>query len=468
MQQTIPILGPHVQDRSINVNGQETINFYVAPQLPGAKTPIALYSTPGLRTKNTAGNGACRSNFVEFGGKGYAVFGNKFVSVDTSYIVAEIGTLNTSSGRCTIVSGRNYIVVVDGSDGWHYNGTTFAQISSGNFPSNCTHIAYMDGYFLANDSTTDQWAISSNEDPTTWGATDVANAEKRQDNITCIATSQSQVYLIGPITCEVHANTGNADFPFQRYPNGVLDYGIRSPYSAARCKLGVVYYSATEEGAGQIVLVNGIQAQVISQDSLQWELKDLSDGTDAYAFCYMQAGKTFYQITFPQADKTFCIDVENGNWFRKKSLNTGRHRVSGHGYINGQNMCGDYSNNNVYKLDLEYFKDGNDLINRERKTQVIHSNRNKLRITRIEIETEAGTHSDPTADPQLLLRYSKDGGKSWSNWISRSMGTRGSYKTRTIFRLGIVGRDIVFHFMCSADMEVNIVGGYAQVEELRS
>ena len=467
MIETIPILGPQAKERSVIVNGQETINMYVGTQQPGAKSPIALYSTPGLRAKNTAGNGACRSDFIEFNGKSYAVYGNKFISVDTSYITSEIGTLNTSSGRCIIVAGRNHIVVVDGTDGWHYNGSSFTQIAS-NFPSNCTHIAYIDGYFVANDSTSDQWAISANEDPATWGALDVTNAEKRADNVMCIITTKSQVYAIGSLTCEAYSNTGNADFPFQRYPNGVLDFGIRAPYSAARSSKGIVYYSSTEEGAGQIIILNGLQAQAISNESLQWELRDLSDDTDAFAFCYQQAGKLFYQITFPAGDRTYCIDLDTGNWFRKKSLNIGKHRAAGHGYLSGEHIAGDYSNDTVYKLDLDYYKDGDQLIDRERITQIIHKDRRRLQIHAIDIEVESGTASDPTADPQLLLRFSKNGGKTWSNWISRSIGKQGEYNARAIYRLGIIGRAIVLHFKCSEDIEFNVAAGYMDIEVLNS
>lgn len=469
MIQTIPILGPHLKERSIVVNNQHLFNMYVGNQLPGAKTPISLYSTPGLPYKNMAGNGACRSNYIEFKGKSYGVNGNKFVSVDTSFITSQIGTLNTSIGRCSIVSGRDYIIIVDGTDGWSYDGTTFLQITSGNFPSNCTHVIYLDGYFIANDSKSDEWAISGLENPTAWNSGDTASGEKRPDNITSIGTIQSQVYLVGPLTCEVWSNTGGGDFPFTRYPNGVLDYGIRSPYSLVRSRYGIIYYARTEEGAGQIVLVNGLSSQSISPDSLNWEISELSDDTDAYSFVYQKAGKTFYQITFPSSKRTYLLDLDNPtNWSRLRSLNTERHRAAGYGYLNGVSLCGDFSNNNIYELSFDSFKDNNDLIRRERITQVISSNRRNLLISYLEIEVEAGTSSDPNADPKILMRYSTDGGKTWSHWLDRPIGGQGEYDNLAIYRVGILGRDIQIWTRCSEDLDFTMVNAYMKIEELGS
>jgi len=432
----------------------------------GAKTKIAMHATPGLNKKVEAGNGGGRSNFEKFGAAVYGVVGDKFVCIDVNYSVTEIGTIATSAGRVVMAAGRTYIAAADGTNMYHYNGTVMGTVTSTSAPSNTTHVKYMDGYFIGNDSTSDEWAISSLEDPTTWSAVDRANAEKRADNITAIETKGSQLYLLGPESTEVWRNTGNADFPYIRYPNGVLEDGVHAPYSVARSKFGIVYYSTTIEGDGQILIVNGIQSKTISTESLQWEIRTFAENTDAFAFCYAQAGRTFYQITFPSADRTYCIDLESGFWFRKKSLTIGRHKVAGHGYLGGQHIVSDYANTNIYKLDLDYFKDGDDLINRERVTQVLHKDRRRIQIHALEVEVEAGTATG-TDEGFLLLRYSKNGGKSWSTWMARSMGKIGEYGKRTIWRSFPEGRDWVFHIKCSVNAPFNLVGAYADLEVLR-
>ncbi len=71
-------------------------------------------------------------------------------------------------------------------------------------------------------------------------------------------------------------------------------------------------------------------------------------------------------------------------------------------------------------------------------------------------------------DPQITMRYSDDGGKTWSNTFSRSMGRMGEYSARIYWnRLG-TGRDRVFEFTGSDAVKVVLTGASFDAEILDS
>lgn len=61
-------------------------------------------------------------------------------------------------------------------------------------------------------------------------------------------------------------------------------------------------------------------------------------------------------------------------------------------------------------------------------------------------------------DPRVQCRWSDDGGKTWSNWINRSVGKTGEYnKLVQYFRLGY-SRNRVFHIRYTEDTQFQISG----------
>jgi len=60
------------------------------------------------------------------------------------------------------------------------------------------------------------------------------------------------------------------------------------------------------------------------------------------------------------------------------------------------------------------------------------------------------------------LSYSNDGGKTWGNWIARSVGKVGEYFPRLLWtRLGMA-RDRVWRLRYSGNTAFNIVSGVAR------
>ena len=185
MRRTIPLAGNHGIARSTMESNQITLNLYPEITKDG-KAPVPLYRCPGL-TSSVDLTGVQRSNGALYDGKIFFVAGSKLYSIDINDAVVGIGTLNTTSGRVSIIEGQTYLMIVDGSDGYTWDGTTFSAISDVHFPTKQTpaltvdHVTYKDGFFCVVVKDTGDFYVSALEDPTSWEVLDFESAEGRPD-----------------------------------------------------------------------------------------------------------------------------------------------------------------------------------------------------------------------------------------------------------------------------------------------
>jgi len=66
----------------------------------------------------------------------------------------------------------------------------------------------------------------------------------------------------------------------------------------------------------------------------------------------------------------------------------------------------------------------------------------------------------PETDPQVMIRWSNDWGRTWSNEYQRSMGKLGEYTKRIIKRGCGIARQRVFEVSGSASVTTVINGCY--------
>lgn len=470
MRLTVPFAGPGVGSRSVTVDPQKTVNLYPQVEGQGAKTNLTLYGTPGLSLVAAAGVGPHRSNIAQLGARGYFVSGGSLLNIDANDVLATLGSLNTVGGRCSIAAGRDHVMVVDGVNGYTYDGSTFAQIADADFPNGATHVTYLDGYFIVNTGSDDRFFISGLEDPTAWAALDFGTAESDPDNILALISNHRDLYLLGRQTTEVYFNSGNLDFPFEVYPNGVMEWGIMAPHSLARVQ-GQIFFLARTEGGGPLVVhVSGFQGRVIST----WQLGDVMRGfsslVDATGIAYEIGNNSFYELTFPAGNRTFVYHLEQNTWHELESYDIGRHRVATYGFFNNRHLAGDYTNGNLYELDYDTFTENGAVLRRSRRTQVFHRDRLRMQVHELEVEFEPGVGltSGQGSDPQAMLRYSHDGGRTWSAELWRPIGKKGKYLNRSVWRQLGVARQFVFELAVSDPVKVAVVSGYLDLEVLNA
>lgn len=74
---------------------------------------------------------------------------------------------------------------------------------------------------------------------------------------------------------------------------------------------------------------------------------------------------------------------------------------------------------------------------------------------------------EPVSDPQIMLRWSDDGGKTWSNWLTASIGKIGEFnKLIKFYRLG-QSRNRVYHVRFTEAVKCNLMGARLEVSKGR-
>lgn len=430
----IPIVGPsyHLKDWSIDC--QRTLNLY--PQVvESGNTPqvSALLPTPGLLKKYEL-TGQIRGMYA-LADRVLIVSGQKLYSINKSNEVKELGEV-TGVNRVYFADDSVQVMIVS-NNAYAYKIKTneLAQIKSSEF-FGASDTTFLDSRFIwvVPKSGRIQWSELLS---TTTTALSFATAEYKSDDLVRAIANNGQLWLIGEKTVEIWGSTGDKDLPFARMSGAVISVGCAAKDSVCQFGSDLIWLTKTDLGQGQIVMTQGYQAQRISNHAIESEINSYSNISDAYSFAYQEDGHAFYLISFPSAKKTWCYDSITNMWHERSFYNPNtylheHHRASAHCFFNDMQLVGDRQNGKVYQLTRNSQTDDGQIIMRERVTPVINPHNLRLIFDELEIKLQAG--QDNNSNPLLMLDWSDDSGRTWSNSRQESIGGAGEYKKRVIFR----------------------------------
>lgn len=462
----IPFVGPSYQARSLNADAQRSLNVYLETDATSDRAPLALYGRPGLTLEATVGSGPQRKSIV-MGNDAYVVSGNEVYRVDTAFTATLLGTILTSSGPVSMTHNGTEVLILDGVGGWLATYPALAQITDPDFPNGVTQCVCVDGYFLVAGDGTDQ--IYCNETPragAAWSGTDFASAEGAPDNTIALIDNHREVWPMGSRSAEVWNDTGNPDFPFERITNVFIERGIAAPFSLAKLDSTIYWLGRDENGSGVVFKAEGYTPVRISTHAVEKAISGYVQ-SDAQAFCFQMEGHSFYVLTFPSSDWTWVYDIATQQWFewvwRDPSVNTlHRWRPNSYMYFNDQHIVGDWENGKLYSLSPDVYQDNGDpmLCLRTCQTQNAEGKRLFYRSMQVDMETGTGGLSGGT----LMLRYSNDGGHTWSGIKEKAVGSSGEYGARARFGPSGSARNRVWELSRTDNFKFAVFGAFAEVE----
>ena len=463
-----PILGSSYVARSVNAADSRMVNLFPEIIAEGGKEPAFLNRAPGLKLKVSVGTGPIRGMW-SFNNTLYVVSGDKLFKVNTNYVVTLIGTV-ANSGPVSMADNGTQLFVACNGPSFIYNSTTnaFQQITDTDFPGAVT-VAYLDGYFVFNEPNSQKIWITSLLDGLSIDALDFASAEGSPDGVVGIIADHRELWVFGTNSVEVWYNSGNADFPLTRIQGAFNELGCAAPYSIAKMDNGLFWLGKDARGQGIVYRANGYTGQRISTHAVEWQIQQYNDMSDAIAYTYQQDGHSFYVLIFPSANTTWVYDVATQTWHERAGFANGaftRHRSNCQAFFKNDVLVGDYENSNVYAFDLDDFSDNNGIQKWLRSWRALPTGQNNLTRTahhslQLDLETGVGLNLGQGNDPQVMLRWSDDGGHTWSNehWVS--IGKIGEYYRRAIWRrLGMTMklRDRVYEISGTDPVKIAIMG----------
>ena len=319
----------------------------------------------------------------------------------------------------------------------------------------------VDNYFVYNRPDTQQFGASAALSPIS-AALSFASKDGAPDDLVSLIVDHREVYLLGEVSSEVWIDAGTSPFPFQRIPGTSTQHGIAAKFSVARLGNSFAYLSRNIRGQAQIVQMNGYVPTRISTHAVENSLTN-QVVSNAVAWTYQLEGHEVYVISFPSINLTWAYDVASGMWHKwLYTNNLGQYeRARGNCCVQFQGlvMVGDYANGKIYKLDpLNYTDDGQHVRRLRRAPHLVADfQREYFDELQIQFQPGVGLPTGQGENPQAMLRWSDNGGSTWSNEHWTSIGLIGKYANRAIWRRLGTARDRVFEVSISDPVKAVII-----------
>lgn len=438
----IPFATQAYSSRSLPIAAQRCVNAYAEAQAQDAKTPVAVFASPGIHTHVTLGNGPIRG-MLAMGDYLYVVSAGGLWRIAEDESTLLLGTGITGLGVVSMAGSGTEVVVVNGTNGYVYetSGGTFAQIADGDFNAANT-VTFFDGYFVFDWAGTNKFFSSDFGDATSYDPLMFASADVQPDLVLGVINHHETLHIFGEESIELWFNAGAVDFPFQRYDATVIERGCGAASTIVK-EDNALFFLGDDH---VFYRLSGVTPVRVSTHALEqaWAGYDAVD--DAFAFSVRHEGHKFVTITFPTGNATFVYDVATGLWHERATFDASggmnRWRVNCTAHAFEKTFVGDGSSGRIGHVHSNVYTEFDDElgIHVVLSSPPIHQDRKRVFMSRFELdmETGVGLTTGQGNDPQVMLRWSDDGGRTFSGLqLWNSFGKLGEYSKRVRWmRLG--------------------------------
>ncbi len=501
----IPFTGGSYISRSLSMDSEVCINYYpeagkAIDQSVISKSRAALYPTEGLITKVTISNSSSVRGMLSYNERVYAVIDNDFYE----FVQSADGTTLTGTLRGSLPVGSqtgpvkmitngslgNQIMIVDGTNKYYFDTLvyTFAAIDDDGLGLQTNYVTYLDGYAILPQKDTNQWFITGLSedfqlpDFSVIDPLDFASTTTKADVIIAAETLGQYVYLFTETGAEVVFNAGTTaldgtetQFPFAKVTQLSLEQGLAAPFSLAKGDNTLFFLSASDRGAGYVCRIDGQTPSIISTTAINNQIDNYSTISDAIGFVYQNNGHEFYVLTFPTADRTWVYDISTKTWHERRSayekspstgIIQGRFRANCYAKLNGVHYVGDYQSGKIFQMTDTAYDEAGTTITRIRACPHMSEKQQRISVYSLELDVSRGIGiiSGQGSDPGIILEVSRDGGRTFIDKGSESMGVMGEYQKRCRWNLLGQARDWVFRITVTDPIEHVIMGAFALVE----
>jgi len=305
--------------------------------------------------------------------------------------------------------------------------------------------------------------------PLVFNALDFASADGSPDGVVAINVDHRQMWVFGTDSTEVWYNAGLANFPLTNIQGAFNEIGCVAAFSVAKLDNTLFWLGTDARGQGIVYRAQGYAAARVSTHAIEYAIAQYGNISDALAYTYQEEGHSFYVLTFPSANATWVYDVATQAWHERAGFVNGnftRHRSNCQCNFGGNIIVGDFENGNIYTLDLGVYADNGQPQKWLRSWRALPTGQNNLKRTaqhtlQLECESGTGLNDGQGSDPAVMLRWSDDGGHTWSNEHWSYMGKIGQYYKRVFWRrLGMTLklRDRVYEISGTDPIKIDITG----------
>ena len=506
-QNLIPLTGGAYKARSINAVDSvcENLIIELIPQEQDAPTPTLLFNREGKRPLSSPPvQGVGRGVFTTSDGALYAAVGSNFYAIGVDWNWTLLGAISNLLTPVSLSDNGVNAVAVDGTTAG-YTITLGTNIFSSIDDPTGTFVGsiradYSDTYLaFAAPNTNEIYLTLSNQ--INFNVLVQANKDSTPDNIVTFAFNIRQLWLIGEKGTEIWYLAGSTPFPYQEWPNIFVPYGCASPYSLVQADIDLYWISQNEQGQAIAVKTHGYTVEAISTRALEYLWSTYPTVSDCIGSTFQQSGHTYIIFNFPTADATLAYDLSTKQWHKRTYCDHNgvlhREKTSFYASVgpNGgypKTIVGqDWATGQLYALDPEYYTDnGMPIIF---KKTFPHQIMDMKEITHVSFVADFETGQIPNTEetpvftfgsawsngfsnafgpvvsgfnqnlgPALCMRYSNDGGNTWSNYRQKNLVGSGYYRSMMRWRGLGMARDRIYELLWAFPGKSALQGAYLE------
>lgn len=477
-----PIFTSFYSDRSRSGNTDLCINLFPEHE-DGPKGPEvgALINLPGYTKVASIGPGPIRAGWVANDGMLYLVSGANVYKVDRKFNATLLGSMATNTGPVSIVDSPTQVLFVDGENAWMWPiaGPELLPVLPNTVTSlvNPSCAAYQDGFALVNSGGSNLIYQSQYNDLSAYSAPTGAGGSTANDAfiqgnpnpVVAMIDLRRELWVFKRDAAEVWVNQGATGFAFAALQGVYIEHGCIAPGSLRSIGSQLMWLGGDEHGGAMVYMTAGYQAKPIAPPALAALFQGFDTVEDAHAFAQQIDGHWFYVLTFPSADCTYVYDLASDKWTQRASWINGefhRDRANCSFFYHGRAYVGDYQNGNVYYLDPNNYTDNGSPRKWLRSWRALTPDAPSgmpMSFDQLRILMETGITPSPDSNPIVQLRWSDDGGYTWTPYFQMTAGQIGQASWRVEQnRLGSTkigtGLDRIFEISGDDPIRISITG----------
>jgi hypothetical protein len=339
------------------------------------------------------------------------------------------------------------------------------QISDANFPYGTQSITTLDTRFIAPQPGTRNFLVSNQLAGANWSPNLFGAKENYSSLLIAVDVLNGALIFWGGTDMEFWQDVGASPMPYQIINGATQTWGLAALYSRAYVDNTIFFLGQNPQGGVQVMRLNGYTPAPISTSDISDIISGFHIYSDAVALTYMTDGHPMYQLTFPNAQRSFLYDASTKMW---SEVQTGvalsaRHAANLGIVFNSRNYICDSFSSNIYQLDSGTYTDAGTTIKREVASRHIRQSGNEFSISEIvlEMETGVGLQYGQGSTPQIVMQVSKDGGKTFGPERWAPLGQLGQYQQRVIWDTLGDSRDFVFKWVMTDPIKFILTNGQA-------
>ena len=423
---------------------ERLLNVYPESAPEGAKGVLLLRSQLGTQLVVDLEIGALRA-IIELNDIVYAVGSSKLFSINSNGDISELGdvdddpltTMSSHGDNITITANGNYYV---------WDGSALTEPTGGAFPFSGS-VTYIDQRSILSQLDGDQFQWTDISNPKSLDPLNFATNESRNDKTLRALADRREVWFFGTQSIEIWYNTGQGGADaFARINGGALDTGCLGTLLSVKMDEGIFFI-----GDDRIAYItSGLGIRQISTPAVE---QALEASIPTHCFYFEDRGHKFFAIRFDDRP-AWVFDLATGLWHERSSgVSHGPWDVITTVKAFGVWFAGT-SRGQILRMG-RFNEDFNGPLRRTAVSRSLYMNGNQFSVSELEFLGRIG-ESDLGRDAEVMARFSKDGGRTWSLEEKRSLGDIGNRTRYAVYRALGTYRDFSVEFSITDPADISM------------